>query len=154
MTAPAPVIRAVSHLPRDFGVLLAASQSEGFEALGRLVSEWDCAENRFADDGEILLVASDPGGTLGVCGLNADPYADGARRPGRVRRLYVLPQARRRGIGAALVAAIEAHAAETFSLLQLRTHDRAAGAFYVAQGFLPVVGEAHVTHRKRLHQEC
>jgi len=56
-----------------------------------------------------VLVAEDGGKLLGFAELNIRPYADGCNtdRIGFLEGWYVVPEARRRGIGRALVAAAE-----------------------------------------------
>lgn len=87
---------------------------------------------------------------VGVGGLNIDPYAN-RRDTGRIRRLYVHQDARRKGAGTRLVLAIESAAlASEMSTLQLRTVDPHSATFYEALGYVPIQGEATVTHRKAL----
>jgi len=56
-----------------------------------------------------VLVAEEGGKLLGFAELNIRPYADGCNtdRVGFLEGWYVVPEARRRGIGRALVAAAE-----------------------------------------------
>jgi aminoglycoside 6'-N-acetyltransferase I len=58
---------------------------------------------------EILVAEGSAGILLGFCELSIRPYADGCRtdRVGYLEGWYVVPDARRRGLGAALVAAAE-----------------------------------------------
>lgn len=63
-----------------------------------------------------------------------------ARRAGIITDLYVEPAARRRGIGAALLASAERHcAARAVSVMRLTTlwANRAARAWYVRRGWQP-----------------
>ena len=59
-----------------------------------------------------VLVADDYGELLGFAELNIRPYAEGCNtdRVGFLEGWYVMPEARRRGIGRALVVAAEAWA--------------------------------------------
>jgi len=59
-----------------------------------------------------VLVADDNGELLGFAELNIRPYAEGCNtdRVGFLEGWYVMPEARRRGIGRALVLAAEAWA--------------------------------------------
>ena len=59
-----------------------------------------------------VLVADDNGELLGFAELNIRPYAEGCNtdRVGFLEGWYVMPEARRRGIGRALVVAAEAWA--------------------------------------------
>lgn len=137
-------IQRATELPADVDRLVAASERERLRFVRRCVDAWTDGSNRFDDPGEGWFVATDDG-TIGICGLNRDPYVDDPRC-GRLRHLYVLPEARRRGVGAALVARVLAHAHDgPFTRLRLRTHDPRADAFYRALGWTPVRGDT-ATH--------
>ncbi len=142
-----PFLSRISDLPADFEGLLADADADGFQALRRLEAEWHSGENRFARTGEGLFLAAVDGASVGICGLNQDPFGDAD--VARVRRLFVRPRFRRQGIARALVGRVEEAAGAWSDWIQLRTHDETADAFYRALGYLPVIGEAHVTHRKQ-----
>ena len=125
--------------------LEAESERAGFRFLRRLVTEWDAGGNRFTRPGEALFAAVCGGRVVGVCGLNADPYAADAG-VGRVRRLYVLATFRRRGVGRRLVREVIAAAAGNFRSLRLRTETAEAAQFYAAMGFRACTGAADCTH--------
>ena len=74
---------------------------------------------------------------LGIGGLNVDPYA-GAAGTGRLRRLYVMPEARRQRIGLRLVMALLERAWPVFERVRLSTDTAAAARFYERLGFAPV----------------
>jgi len=131
-------IRPAHHaLPSDIGVLVERAQEEGHHHIQRLASEWLAGSNRFAAAGELFLYAVDQtGSTIGVVGLNRDPYQTGpADKHGRLRRMYVLPQWRRHGVARALLKRIELAAWGNFSQIQLNTSSTAAGQFYTAMGY-------------------
>ena len=111
----------------------------------RLVDEWRTGTNRFDQPGEILLGAFTDGRLLGIGGLNRDPYASDART-GRVRHVYVVPQARRSGVGQVLVERIVAEAFRSFERVRLRTMTAEGAAFYAALGFVET-DEPDATHR-------
>lgn len=135
-------IEALSDIA-DLEPLLKASVSEGYRHVTRLVDDYQSGANCFDRRGELLLVARDQERTvLGVCGLNAMARAG----VGRVRRFYVLPDVRSKGIGAALLEQIVNTARLHFSILELRTNDPRAAAFYVRHGFQAVKRE-DATHK-------
>jgi N-acetylglutamate synthase-like GNAT family acetyltransferase len=137
-------ITPVSRLPlAELTPLLAASEQEGWQFIRRLCQEWQTGKNRFNQPGEVLFVARHREMIVGVCGLNADPYL-AETGVGRVRRLYVLPQYRRSGIGQQLLRAIIAAATGNFRVLRVRT--TAADSWYERLGFRPVSGVADCTH--------
>jgi len=111
----------------------------------RLVDDWASGTNRFDRPGELFLGAWFDGRLAGVGGLNRDPYADDDRT-GRVRHVFVLPDARRFGVGTALLREIVARAPQTFRVLRLRTFTPEGAAFYAALGFAET-GQPEASHR-------
>jgi GNAT superfamily N-acetyltransferase len=133
--------------PNDLSPLLTASTAEGFRFLSRLAAEWEAGTGRFDGAGERLLGCYDGGQLVAVGGLTRDPFSVNAG-VGRLRRVYVLPNARKRGIGAQLVRALEAAAVGYFSELVLRTDTPTAARFYEALGYLPLPSGSTATHRR------
>ncbi len=149
------MIQRIELFPADIDRLVAPSMAEGHRFVARLRDAWVAGQNRFDLVGEALFEARDQGQLVGICGLNRDPYLEeaavedpilGVEAVGRVRHLYVLPTARRRRIGAALVEAVVDHASDWFRRLRLRTDSVDADRFYVSLGFRRVRDETHVTH--------
>jgi N-acetylglutamate synthase-like GNAT family acetyltransferase len=144
---PNVVIERVDSLPVDLeGELMQSALQEGFMPLQWLKNEWDEGINRFSKQGEAFYVARTDARLVGVCGLNED-HRDAGIPTGRLRRLYVLPEIRRRGIGRRLVAQALEGAAGHFRSVQLRTLDQESAAFFEAIGFTKVEGVEGVTHR-------
>lgn len=125
-------------LPPGFPALRNAALAEGWKMLR--VLEEDCASGalRFDGPGEALFCARREGALAGMLGLSADPYAEESS-VSRLRRLYVGPAHRGRGIGRELVeAAVEAAKAHGFRMVRVRAPAPSWG-FYEACGFLPAV---------------
>lgn len=142
-----PSIVRLRELPEgDLAPLLAASESEGFRFVRRVLDEWRSGINRFANPGEALFGAFCDGTLAGVCGLMRDPYAD-QDGVGRLRNLYVLPRFRGRGLGALLTRAVIAQAAKGFAVLRLRAGTEGAARLYERLGFEPTSGVPDCTHR-------
>jgi GNAT superfamily N-acetyltransferase len=140
----------VSDLPSDaLAPLIAESEREGWRFVRRLADEWAYGTNRFDRPGEALFVARVDGSIIGICGLNADPYA-ADETTGRVRRLYVLRAYRGKGIGSQLVRAVLAAAIGRFQRLRVRTDSLEAGELYQRLGFQRVSGVADCTHTLQL----
>lgn len=125
--------------------LLTTSTAEGFHFLTRLAAEWDAGVGRFDGTGELLLGAYKDTQLVAVGGLTWDPFSASAD-VGRLRRVYVLPTARKRGIGTQLVRALELAASGHFKELVLRTDTAAAARFYEALGYIPMPPGGTATH--------
>ena len=141
----AMIARLTTLDPIQIKPLMEASQREGFRFLTRLCEEWASGTNRFEQPGEALFGVSDGGGLLGVGGINHQNESTG-----RLRRFYILPSHRRRGLGHRLLHHILSHAAEHFRWVVLRTDTDAADRFYRACGFTRIQDSGHATHRIEL----
>lgn len=128
---------------------MRASTAEGFTPVQWLRNDWETGRNRFSGPGEALYVARIEGRLVGICGLNRDPYADESDI-GRLRRLYVLPGQRRKGIGSQLVRRVLDDAREHFTSVRLRTLDDRSARFFAALGFSKVGGVKAATHEMKL----
>jgi GNAT superfamily N-acetyltransferase len=143
-----PRIAPITALHPGMEALRTESLLEGFNFVDRLVQDWADDTNRFAQPGERFLGAFLGEDLTGIGGLNRDPYVQG-EEVGRLRHLYVARRARRRGVASALVQRLLAEAAESFSLIRLRTDTQAASAFYLHHGFTPVEDDT-ASHTKAL----
>ena len=142
--------QSLKTLPTDaLALLLAESTAEGFRFVERLAREWQEGKARFDRPGEILLAAYDGETLVAIGGLTPDPYSD---EPGlgRLRHIYVLPDARRRGLGRRLVQELEQAAQQTFRALVLRTDTSTAARFYETLGYAPLPIGGTATHRREL----
>ena len=128
--------------------LHAEAIEEGLRYVGRLINDWATGINRFDLPGESFLGAFRGNDLQGICGLNSDPYsADYAVC--RLRHLYVQRDARRTGIGSALVQHLLIEAKANFRLVRVRTDSEDAAAFYLRQCFVHVTDET-ASHIKTL----
>jgi len=142
-------IQRIRYLPtQEFTEILAESKMAGFRAIERLVTDWETGINRFDRPGEALFIARQSNRIFGVCGLNRDPYTDSSQI-GRVRRLYVMQDSRRQGIGQILVNRVIEVAKLSFDRLHVRTTNPIAAQFYQSLGFMPCHDEA-ATHTLNL----
>ncbi|MGH3649246.1 MAG: GNAT family N-acetyltransferase, partial [Acidimicrobiia bacterium] len=105
--------------------------------------------NRFDLPGEVFLEVRRGGRLVALGGLNRDPYLDDPS-VGRIRHVYVHPDARDTGVGHALVTALVEHARDGFARVRLRAGPPCAGYFYVALGFVTTPGEENSTHELKL----
>lgn len=143
-------IRRVTNLPDGIIDLAAVAAAEGHYMLDRLVAEWRSGDNRFNAAGEALFATGEGQWLAGVAGLNVDPFADELEQVGRVRRLYVHPTYRGRGVGTDLVQALERAAIGNFAKLTVFTPAVAGARFYEQRGFIRVKGRARRSHEKPL----
>jgi GNAT superfamily N-acetyltransferase len=146
-----PSIENACDLPlAELTDLVAESTGQGFNAIQRLVEEWVAGINRFDRFGEALFIARKRDRVIGICGLNIDPYANSPTL-GRIRRLYVLQDYRRQGIGRALVERVVAEALPTFECLHARTSDPVGDRFYRSLGFTACSDSENYTHELILY---
>ena len=124
--------------------LAAQARAEGHRFVDVLVDDWIEGENRFRQPGEAFFLARAGSRLVATCGLNRDRYAADAR-VGRLRRLYVAPDWRRRGLARLLARAALCAARSQFESVRLRTFSAEASAFYLRIGFRPA-GHAEATH--------
>ena len=85
--------------------LLSEALAEGYCFIQTLVEQWDSAENRFDAPGEVLCGHLDQGLLVAVGALNIDPFA-GTTEIGRIRKIYVRPAWRNKGVGRTLVTTL------------------------------------------------
>lgn len=137
----------VAMLPDGIECLALSARNEGFRFLDRLLKDYRSGANTFAKPGEVLCAIREGGRLVGIGGLNIDPF-DGSGRTGRLRRLYVDPAFRGRGVGRALVCALEAVAVQHFCTLRLFTDDSDASRFYQSLGYTAVSSDAKASHQK------
>ena len=114
--------------------LQAEALQEGFLFIERLLREWENGTNRFTAPGEKLFGCMDEAALVAIGGLNQDPF-DGRRGIGRIRRVYVRPASRNKGIGQALVHTLVEHARRSFTAVHLRTDNPTAARLYERIGF-------------------
>lgn len=131
-----------AELPEDFHTLADAARSEGHGLLDRLLREWSSGALRFDRPGETLLIGRLEGRIVAVGGISVDPVDASALR---MRRFYVLPAARRRGVARALVNALLRRVSDA-GAVGVHVGIPSAFPFWHAVGFREVA-EAGITHR-------
>lgn len=128
----------------DIALLRAAAAAEGHAHMETLAREWRDGEERFDKEGCALFGVYAQGDLVGVGGLTREP-TDPDGDVLRARRLYVLPDHRRRGVGASLVGAIVQEAFQNVSTLTVgRTK---AGEFWRKMGFSPICDERGLSYQ-------
>jgi len=146
------VLGSEASLPDGIDELARSARNEGFRFLDRLIGDHRSGDNRFARLGEVLLAIRENGRLIAIGGLNIDPF-DRSGTTGRLRRLYVDPTCRGRGVGKALAHALENVAVQHFDRLRLFTDHANAARFYRSLGYSEVALDAKVSHHKVLRAQ-
>jgi GNAT superfamily N-acetyltransferase len=115
--------------------LLAASLRDG-EPVPEAFAE---KLRRSVQTGDIdVLAARSEGQMLGVAVLAYRPNIPAGALFASIEDLYVRPEARRQGVGTALlIAANERCTARRISYVEVQVEDEAAGSFYASLGYEP-----------------
>lgn len=128
------LVRLFDELPDGFDDLVAEASGEGVRNMALLADGW-AAGARFRDDGEAILAAFLVGELAGVGALSVEPAAFEPAR--RLRRFYVRPAMRRRGVATALASALIHEGFDSVALLTVNARaSEAAAPFWEAQGFV------------------
>lgn len=136
------IVEVRERLPEGFEVLRHAADDEAYEMLSRLAREWADGTNRFDRPGEALVAAMDGSVLTGMGGMNIDRGVQGAMR---MRRFYVRPAYRRRGIARTIAAALLDRPEIAGRTITLKAPHAEAARFWEALGFLPDERNGH-TH--------
>lgn len=134
--------------PAALEVMRAEARREGHRVLERLAAEWASGTVRFDRGAEALLVAYLGDAPAGVGGLTLDPVLPGVLR---MRRFYVRPISRRRGVGRALALTLLDRPERGGREVVVNAGTADAAAFWEAIGFTPDPrrGHTHVLRRSR-----
>jgi len=112
---------------------------EGYNFVQRAIDEWKSGLNDFSKKGEILFGIFMSNLCIGIGGLNIDPYIENLSI-GRIRRVYISQEHRRRGFATLLLRRIIDIAWNHFELLRLYTDIPNASSLYESLGFIPSNG--------------
>ncbi|MDI1365860.1 MAG: GNAT family N-acetyltransferase [bacterium] len=128
------LVRICDDLPEDFDDLVAEASGEGVRNMALLAEGWK-AGARYQGDGEAVFAAFLAGTLAGMGGLSVEAAASQPAR--RLRRVYVPPRFRRRGVATALASAQIHEGLDSVGLLTVNAAaSPAAGPFWEAQGFV------------------
>jgi len=138
-------IRRLSALPPDIEVLRSEAAADGIRNMGILVADWLSGKDRYDMPGEALFGAFEGGGLIGVGCVKIEPGITAMR----MRRLYVLRDARRHGIGRLLAQVMIARGFESADLLTCNAVPPGAAEFWDAMGFARVTADGWTHERRR-----
>lgn len=129
------IIRLGENLPADLDRLVRRAAEEDVRNMTMLSNRWKSGTERFDREGEALFVALVESGIAGVGGVSRCPDVKGAMR---MRRFYVVPESRRRGIAAAIALAAMRQGLSVSRELTCNARASAAAApFWEKLGFVP-----------------
>lgn len=138
----AVVVRRIVELPDHFDQFLVEAAAEGFDTMSVLQDEWRDGSNRFERPGEILALATIHDEIAGIGGITQD-FVDSSWL--RMRRFYVRPAYRRRGVGRQIALYVLEHAKPFDRQIALHADGPEAEAFWPTLGFGPIERE-NTTH--------
>ncbi|MBB4191310.1 GNAT superfamily N-acetyltransferase [Rhizobium aethiopicum] len=123
------------RLPEAMTGLAHDARQEGHLHIGRLIDEWAAGDIRFARDGERLLGAFAGETLVGVGGMTIEPAMPEALR---MRRFYVRPAMRGRGVGRMLALALLDHARRFCRCVTVHAGNDGAAKFWESLEFRPL----------------
>ncbi|WP_163875986.1 GNAT family N-acetyltransferase [Rhizobium laguerreae] len=138
--------RTRDRLPQEIADLESAARREGYRHVARLIDEWSTGAARFQRDGERLLGAYADGEFAGIGGMTVETAMSGALR---MRRFYIRPAMRGRGIGRMLALALLDHARCYCIVVTVHAGSDGAAKFWESLGFQPHGRDGH-THQLAL----
>lgn len=130
------------RLPPGFEILRYAAEDEAFRMLGVLAAEWADGSGRFDAPGELLVAAFEGTVLTGIGGITRDTADPEALR---MRRFYVYPPHRRRGVGRAMARFLLERPEVAGRAVTLNAPYAEAARFWQALGFIPDARDGH-TH--------
>lgn len=126
-----------NDLPDGFDVLLHSSLNTGVRNMMLLSQLWEAGTERFDGKGEALYAARIGNRLVGIAGTTREQNLPEAAM--RMRRLYVLPEQRRKGVARALAQKCMDTGLEVASILTCNARaSEAAGPFWLSLGFSEV----------------
>ncbi|TAV91432.1 GNAT family N-acetyltransferase [Rhizobium leguminosarum] len=134
--------RLSDRLPQEIADLEREARREGYRHVARLIEEWSIGDNRFEHRGERLLGAYAEEALAGIGGMTVETAMSGALR---MRRFYIRPTMRGRGIGRMLAMALLDHARSFCTVVTVHAGNDGAARFWESLGFEPHERDGH-TH--------
>ncbi|MGO4138318.1 GNAT family N-acetyltransferase [Rhizobium brockwellii] len=130
------------RLPQEIADLESEARREGYRQVARLIDDWSTDAVRFDRDGERLFGAYVDDALVGIGGVTVETAMSGALR---MRRFYIRPAMRGRGIGRMLARALLDHARPFCTVVTVHAGNDAAAKFWESLRFQPHGRDGH-TH--------
>jgi GNAT superfamily N-acetyltransferase len=130
------ILPVTGELPQGFEALLAEASRQGHQFVERFHSARRRGGERYAVPNEGVFAAFLDGHLAGIAAMGVDPYLSDPDI-GRLRHVFVVRAARRKGVAAALVETC-LDRGRGFRVIRLRTHNPDAARLYERLGFAPV----------------
>jgi GNAT superfamily N-acetyltransferase len=137
-------VARITQLPIGTRTLRDEADRGGIRNMGLLLDEWASGFERFDGPGEALFAAFDGDTLVGIGGVANETDTPAMR----MRRLYVLTDWRKRGVGRLLANAMMEHGFRSAARLTCNARPPGAAEFWDAMGFVRV-DAANWTHEKR-----
>jgi GNAT superfamily N-acetyltransferase len=128
------------RLPQEIADLESEARQEGYRHIARLIDEWSTGAVRFDRDGERLLGAYADEVLAGIGGMTVETAMSGVLR---MRRFYISPAMRGRGIGRMLAMALLDHASSFCTVVTVHAGNDGAARFWESLGFQPHGRDGH-----------
>jgi len=135
-------VKRITSFPNGFDVFLNEAAAEGFDNMETLQRQWHDGSSRFERPGEILALATINGEMAGIGGITQD-FVDSSWL--RMRRFYVRPAYRRRGVGRDIAQFVLDYAQPFNRQIALYAEGAEARAFWPTLGFVETDRE-NTTH--------
>lgn len=133
-------------MPDGLVGLAEEAEHEGIRVVSAVVGQWVDGVQRFDGPGEAIVAATSVDGVIGIGALSACPHLAGALR---VRRFYVAPRWRRRGVARALATELISNGFGHVDTITCNAQASAAAPpFWESMGFVPA-DTAGITHVRR-----
>ncbi len=129
------IVRIFEGLPEAVEALTDEARAEGFHHIGAMALDWASGAMRYDREGEALFAAFVDGELAAVGGVTLEEMDPALSHARRMRRLYVRPAHRRRGVGRTLAGAMIQQGFACASVLTVNAGTPDAPAFWEALGF-------------------
>jgi GNAT superfamily N-acetyltransferase len=140
------------ELPAGFDAVLVEARRDGHVFIERFHAGWREGQERYRGENEGIFAAFLGDQFVGMAAMGVDPYAKDST-VGRLRHVFVLRAARRKGVAEALVRTC-LQRGRRFDLIRLRSRSAEASRLYERLGFSPIEAkDATHLYRPRTAQD-